>query len=190
MVGLIGLLSPYKPLVASLTPVTLLLSFGLLLYNHPKLSQKWIGVLGVVFLAGFGVEVLGVKTGFPFGNYAYHENLGPKLFDVPLMIGINWAMLIYCSGQILRVSSNPFIQSAIGATFMLFYDMALEPSAIELNFWQWENNTIPIENYAAWFFIAFVLHVFVEKVVGSAPNKIAKELYFIQLIFFSILNFA
>lgn len=189
LVGLTGLVSPYKTMVASLTPVTLLLSFGLLLYNHEKFTKSWIAVLVLIFLAGYGVEVLGVKTGFPFGEYAYYENLGPKVMGVPLMIGVNWVMLIYCTTLVYPVSTNSYLQSAVGAFFMVLYDLVLEPVAIDLNFWQWEATSIPIENYVAWFAIAYAMHIFVAKTVGSPTNKIARTLYFIQLVFFTILNF-
>lgn len=188
-VGAIGLLTPLKNFVAPLTPLTLLLSFGVLLYNHHQPNAKLWWVLSGVFLAGFGVEVLGVNTGFPFGVYSYGENLGPKIWGTPLIIGLNWALLIYCTAGLMVVHINPFIQALVGAAFMVLFDLALEPAAIELGFWSWQTANIPFSNYLAWFVIAYVMHIVFWRFIGKPQNKTGKWLYFIQLIFFSIINF-
>ncbi|MBK7882949.1 MAG: carotenoid biosynthesis protein [Chitinophagaceae bacterium] len=43
---------------------------------------------------GIAVEIIGVKTGFLFGNYSYGIVLGPKIQSVPILIGINWFIII------------------------------------------------------------------------------------------------
>src|SRR5262245_51775423 len=40
------------------------------------------------FLVGGVFEVLGVASGFPFGNYYFTEAMGPKLLGVPLLMGL------------------------------------------------------------------------------------------------------
>jgi len=188
-VGIAGILSPYKDLFASLTPINLLVSFGVLLLNHHQIGKKWLLFLGSVFIAGYTIEVIGVNTGYPFGDYTYGENLGLKIFNTPLMIGLNWAMLIYCSSSIAILHYKPFIQAAVAATFMLLYDLNLEPSAIELGLWSWAEVSIPIQNYVSWFVVAYVMHYFLYRFLGKPQNKIAKPLYLIQMIFFAIVNF-
>ena len=39
-------------------------------------------------------EAIGVNTGLLFGTYEYGANLGFKIFGVPLIIGVNWTVLI------------------------------------------------------------------------------------------------
>jgi uncharacterized membrane protein len=42
---------------------------------------------------GFAAELVGVKTGRPFGRYAYSERLGPRIAGVPplaRMSGSSW----------------------------------------------------------------------------------------------------
>jgi uncharacterized membrane protein len=189
LVGIVGMLSPYKSYFEGLTPVNLLVSFVVLMLNHKQLNQRWIVFLISIFLAGFGVEVLGVNTGFPFGEYTYGENLGFKLFNTPLMIGLNWVMLIYCSAGVAQLHNNKFIQAAVAATLMLLYDLNLEPVAIEIGLWSWELVSIPLENYISWFFIAYAMHYALLRFMTVPTNGVAGPLFLIQMVFFAIINF-
>ena len=188
-VGIAGMLSPYKSYFEELTPLNLQISFVVLMLNHKQLSQRWVVFFISIFLAGFGVEVLGVNTGFPFGEYTYGENLGFKLFNTPLMIGLNWVMLIYCSAGVVQLQLNKFIQAAIAATFMLLYDLNLEPVAIEIGLWSWEMVSIPLENYISWFFIAYAMHYALLRFMSVPNNQIARPLFFIQMVFHLVINF-
>ena len=40
----------------------------------------------VAFVISWSYETLSILTGFPFGHYVYTDNLGPKLWLVPLLI--------------------------------------------------------------------------------------------------------
>ncbi len=188
-VGIAGMLSPYKSYFEGLTPVNLLVSFVVLMLNHKQLNQRWVVFFISIFLAGFGVEVLGVNTGFPFGEYTYGQNLGFKLFNTPLMMGLNWVMLIYCSAGVVQLHHNKFIQAAIAATFLLLYDLNLEPVAIEIGLWSWDLVSIPIENYISWFFIAYAMHYALLRFMSVPSNQIARPLFFIQMLFYTVINF-
>lgn len=188
-VGISGMLSPYKSYFEGLTPVNLLVSFVVLMLNHKQLNQRWVVFFISIFLAGFGVEVLGVNTGFPFGEYTYGQNLGFKLFNTPLIMGLNWVMLIYCSAGVVQLHHNKFIQAAIAATFLLLYDLNLEPVAIEIGLWSWDLVSIPIENYISWFFIAYAMHYALLRFMSVPSNQIARPLFFIQMLFYTVINF-
>ena len=65
----------------------------------------------LIFLLGFVVEVVGVQTGLIFGSYSYGATLGVKLFDTPLLIGLNWIFVSYSSYSIAcQVSDNKYLQ--------------------------------------------------------------------------------
>jgi len=70
---------------------------------------------------GFGVEVLGVKTELIFGSYHYGESLGYKWLSVPLLIGVNWCMLLYCTSQLSKFK-NFIINALFGAALMVVLD--------------------------------------------------------------------
>ena len=82
------------------TPYTLLLTCFVFLIHNPAVDKKFIMAFSSIALLGFVMEVIGVKTGLIFGNYSYGNALGYKILGVPLIIPINWAMLI-CAGIIV-----------------------------------------------------------------------------------------
>mgnify|MGYP000577580540 CR=1 FL=1 len=94
------------------------------------------------------VVVSGVSPVAIQGNYEYGNALGIKLMGVPIIIGLNWIVVIaasysFCS-TFIKNKSALIVTSAIAATMM---DVFIEPVAIKYGFWSWENNIIPIFNF-------------------------------------------
>jgi uncharacterized membrane protein len=172
----------------SLSPVNLLLSFGLIVIMSQQTKWQFYGALCLVAVLGFFVEVLGVKTELIFGSYNYGQSLGYKWLSVPLLIGINWSMLLYCTSQLSKFK-NTFVNAFFGAALMVGLDFFIEQNASKFDFWYWKSNIIPIQNYIAWFVVAFLLNLLVQKHLAQKPNLTAKALYVIQLVFFSALYF-
>ena len=157
-VGIFGhLFYPLRELMLFLTPVTLLLTGTLVLFTSYKGSNKFLKWIILTYLLTFALEVIGVKTGLVFGEYKYGETLGLKLFEVPLIIGFNWILVILGTISVAQlITKNVLANSLIAATISVIFDLVLEPIAIKLDYWQWSQNVIPIQNYIAWFLIAFI----------------------------------
>lgn len=191
LVGIIGMSLPVlKPYFQALTPFHLLLSLGILLLFHTDWNRSFILFSILAFLIGFGSEVLGVHTGFPFGNYAYGSVLGIKLLEVPLMIGVNWLLLVYLTGNIFEKKvNNDFFAAALGASLMVGIDFMIEPVAIGLEFWSWEEGVIPLSNYIGWFAVAYCIHLIYRKANFQKENLISGFLMLNLIIFFVVLNF-
>jgi len=191
MVGLAGMIIPAtRELFKDLTPFSLLLSIFLLYLFHDSFTPRfWLSSL-LVLVLGFLVEAAGVETGLVFGEYHYGDTLGPKLFHTPLMIGVNWLMLVYCSLYIVRKFVDvPYFRAIVAAALMVVYDFALEPSAIYTNMWTWVTGAVPLQNYLAWFIIAFMLNYLADRLqLPARENKLAMPLFFIQLVFFISLD--
>lgn len=188
-VGLVGILGEGGQEFANLTPLNLMLSALILWLNHEHWSKKV--VLGILFaaLVGFGIEVLGVKTGKIFGVYEYGNALGFKFFEVPLTIGLNWAMLAYSSAVVVKkLSKNTVVRSAIGASIMVLLDVLIEPVAIQFDFWSWQSDTIPLQNYLAWWLISFGVLYAINHYNKWLENKLAIVLLLTQFAFFGVLN--
>ena len=191
LVGLIGIKMPIHPDFILLTPLNLLISAALVSYYDKNKTKDFLSLFSIVFATGYLVEVLGVKTGLIFGSYAYGPVLGPKLFETPLSMGINWFILIYGAGNLMNQLKSRwpiFLKACIGALALILLDLLIEPVAIHYNFWRWENDVIPIQNYIAWWLISVVLLVVFFKILGNSINKVAIVLFVLQLIFFGILN--
>jgi putative membrane protein len=204
-VGLAGMLIPYtRPYFMLITPVNLLVVTVLLFYNHRRWDVRTIFSFTLVGIFSFFIEALGVNTGLIFGEYSYGRTLGPALLNTPLMIGVNWILLVYLchSVSVTILEKLPsgsigsrFYQKApsllvaiVGGLLMVVYDIILEPSAIQLDMWSWMGNRIPLQNYVAWFLFSFVFILFIGLSRIDTRNRTALPLYLIQLAFFLILD--
>ena len=97
-IGLTGILFFDRNFFINSTPVNLLLMFVLLVWTQAE-KNKWFWIFLVIcFIAGVGVEIIGVNTGVLFGNYQYGNVLGIQFKNVPLLIGVNWFIIIFCCG--------------------------------------------------------------------------------------------
>ena len=72
---------------------------------------------------------------------------------------------------------------------MVGLDFLIEPVAISLDFWSWEYDIIPLQNYIGWFVIAFILQLIFLNVLDKAEkNIVAVSLFGWQIMFFGVLN--
>ncbi|MFO8087418.1 MAG: carotenoid biosynthesis protein, partial [Bacteroidales bacterium] len=117
------------------------------------------------------------------------DTLGPKLMETPLIIGVNWLMLVYMVFAITQKMNMNFFTQVISGTFMLLmYDFLLEPVAIQLDFWSWGGTGIPVQNYLAWIVISAVFIGIWRAMKVKIENSVASGLFIIQLVFFLLLN--
>lgn len=178
-----------RPLFIQLIPFALLLSTFLLIINHKGTkSLRMAIVFAVLYLAGYFIEVLGVNTGLIFGEYTYGSGLGWKELNTPLMIGVNWVVLVYTSAAILQSVGWKTPAVVIGgATMMLIYDLILEQVAPLMDMWTWSATNVPIQNYLSWWIIAAIMHLTVALNRLKFSNKLALSVILIQYIFFTII---
>lgn len=159
--GIFGILSPeHKDWFLSMTPLNLLLTFVILIINIEEFKPKIIVALSIPFFLGFITEALGVNYGLIFGSYAYGENLGYKVFGVPVMICVNWALLTATTADVSRYfSKNIWVSAFIGGALMTVLDLILEVSAPRFDFWEFDGGVVPLQNYIGWLVTAFVAHL-------------------------------
>lgn len=187
LVGIGGVLIGDPERFLRLTPLNLLITFAFILYAHVDWSRWWI--IPITWLLGFFVEVIGVNTGFPFGAYHYEHVLGWQWLNTPLMIGINWFILLYGSIAIARKFGLGSVTTALLAgALMVFLDYFIEPVAIRFNFWEWDGGHPPLENYIAWFVVASGLALMWQLARWQLNTTVGIAVYGTQLVFFGILN--
>lgn len=192
LVGVVSLWWEVHPDFILLTPVNLLVTFGLVLANHRKPGLRLVAILLLAFLVGYAVELAGVNFGMLFGEYAYGPVLGPQYHGTPWMIGFNWAMLLYCSG----VLANALLpgrhwgwRALLGAVLMTGLDFLIEPVAVHYNFWRWAETDIPLSNYGGWLLVSLALHALFQQLLPDVRNKAGVALFILQMLFFFILGF-
>lgn len=190
LVGIAGMLIPYShEYFNRLTPLALILSFiGLVLFDKTEHSKKTVSLLLSIFILSFIIESIGVNTGVIFGNYQYGNNLGPKIFNTPIIIGFNWVFLVYSTAIIVnKLKLHPVYKVLIASISMLIYDLTMEQMAPELGMWYWQDELIPLQNYLAWFALALIFHSVVRILKINFSNKIALLILSCQFLFFLIL---
>lgn len=188
-VGYCGLTSENAPFFQKLTPANLIVTLVLLIWNQKNKNIIWYFFAAAVYTAGFFVEVLGVSTGFVFGEYQYGNALGPQWNGTPFLIGANWLILVISSGAVAEhFFSAKIVKAVIAATLMVLLDSFIEPLAGDLNFWYWPEDSIPVQNYIAWWVIAFVMHMVYQFLPVSRTNKSGFWVYGIFIVFFIALG--
>ncbi len=168
-VGVVGHVVPFfLPLMITLTP-WILLGFAVVTIVMTLISPRRSAAekrnimiwLGVTWIATFILEAVGVETGKVFGEYYYGETLGPQLFETPVIIGLNWCIIIFGISETLRMKRFSLLAALIGVPIgAVLFDIALEPVAMSvLDYWTWPGGTVPLQNYIAWGVISFVFAI-------------------------------
>lgn len=206
-IGVIGILFFNQDFFIRSTPYNLLLSFALLTWTQENKNLYFYTFLAASCVIGFFVEVIGVNTGLLFGNYKYGTVLGIQWQQVPLLIGINWFIILYCCGISTQTLLQKVIHSVGGenvkpskimqalsvmtdaATLAVLFDWLMEPVAVKLGFWQWlGDGEIPLYNYLCWFLVSILLMLIFHVCRFSKANKFAVNLLLIQSMFFLLLR--
>jgi bisanhydrobacterioruberin hydratase len=186
-VGIAGMTIPVTTdIFVRLIPAVLILSLAAsLAFHRQPWDLKTIALLSAIVLLGWFIEAAGVETGIIFGNYTYGTALGLKLLKTPLLIGLNWLLLIYGTAAIaefLHLNNTGKILTA--SLLMVVYDLILEIAAPALGMWQFEGGTAPTRNYIAWFLVAALFHTILRVSGIKIINRVAPVIFVIQFIFF------
>jgi uncharacterized membrane protein len=128
----------------------------------------WRSILlfaGICAVIGNVVENIGVATGFPFGRYEFLELMGPKLFHVPVLLGLAYIGMAYVSWMLARLIISPtgaplsgartLVLSIVASIVMTTWDWAQDPVwATLLHGWRWQEGGswfgVPVSNYVGW----------------------------------------
>jgi len=192
--GLIGLnLSP--EFFLAFTPLNLILSALLLLGMQERINYMIPLMWFAAAFAGWFVEVVGVNTGWIFGDYSYGRTLGIQMVGVPLLIGVNWATLILAG---LQVARHQFLISSRGlaalsvAGILLVLDVLMEFVAPKLDFWTFysgnKSTSFPgVHNFAGWAITGFVISYALHPYLSRGVNRMAPVYLLIQILFFAAL---
>ncbi len=188
-VGIIGMLVPaLLALFIRLVPFALILSFLALTVFHQDRKQKSVFVFIAIYLLGFAIEVIGVNTGSVFGEYVYGDSLGTKLLNTPIIIGLNWLLLVYITSSVFEQLKVPNIAKIVLASFLMVgYDIILEQVAPRLDMWQFTDDNIPFQNYLVWFLFSIVLHSLIKLFRINTQNRLSSIVLIAQFVFFFVL---
>ena len=187
--GFFGILSDQNEFFLSTTPYVLSLTLLLLILNHDLSDKKSKIGLILIFLFGLIVEILGVNYGLFFGEYSYGANLGPKIYEVPYVIGFNWVLLIIATGSISDklIKGKEIYKILFGSFLMVLVDLLIEKSAPKLDFWEFVISPVPFSNYLWWFIFSIGFQYIFFKTVKTKEHNLSSNILVIQFLFFGML---
>ena len=187
--GFFGITSDQNEFFLSTTPYVLSLTLLLLILNHDLSDKKSKTGLILIFLFGLIVEILGVNYGLFFGEYSYGANLGPKIYEVPYVIGFNWVLLIIATGSVSdKLIKGKEIYKILFASFlMVLIDLFIEKSAPKLDFWEFVISPVPFSNYLWWFIFSLCFQYIFFKTVKTKEYNLSSNILVIQFLFFGML---
>jgi uncharacterized membrane protein len=165
---------PQLPIVA--LDVLSALCFALIDGSRRNGLRTFLVFAAICIVIGNSIENLGVATGFPYGRYEFLQLMGPKLFHVPILLGLAYIGMAWVSWQVaqailqlpapltaaptgLRILALPAVASFV----MVAWDLAQDPVwATILHGWDWHEGGpwfgVPVSNYLGWYLNVFLIY--------------------------------
>ncbi|QLG26160.1 carotenoid biosynthesis protein [Halorarum halophilum] len=158
---LLGTLVMRSPLIAAVAPVA---------------DRRALAGVGLLTLYAYGIEYVGVHTGWPYGAFEYGVALGPMAAGVPLGLPVFFLPLVanaYLLCLLLLGDRAEHAATRLGAVvaLVLLMDVVLDPGAVALGFWSYDDVArggalaalsgggfygVPLSNFGGWILSATV----------------------------------
>lgn len=185
-----------REIVLQLTTPFLIVVNAVVLYFliGGNLKFKLVAFLIFAFVFTVILEIIGSKTGLIFGRYAYGNSMSLKVGGVPIVIGLNWVVLLIAAfnatGYIFRFLflKSGWGQIIVSSIMLTFLDFLIEPVAVQLDYWNWHNGDIPLQNYLAWFLISMVLLTIARVIKVDISRKILTSYFVLIFSYFALLR--
>ena len=143
---------------------------------HGAIVYRRRGILTFVLLClviGNALENLSVVSGFPFGHYHFTGVMGPKIFAVPILLGLAYIGMGYISWIVARLilgdAAGPLTGSRIltrplaAAFVMVAWDFSMD--AVWSNLvrgWTWQEGGayfgVPVSNFMGWYLTVYLIY--------------------------------
>ncbi|WP_049928357.1 bisanhydrobacterioruberin hydratase [Halopiger goleimassiliensis] len=155
-----GLLPPalaYNPLL--LLFGTLVMRSPLLVGLLPRIDRWAAGWLAVLTAYTYAIEILGVRTDWPYGAFEYGVSLGPMAFgEVPLALPLFFLPLVLNAVLLTVLVLGPLgdralVRIPVAIAAVVAVDLVLDPGAVAIGFWTFEAGGyygVPRSNYVGW----------------------------------------
>ena len=138
---------------------TAVMRLPLLVGLAPLVSRRAAVLLGGAAAFAYGIEMVGIATGFPYGNFEYLVALGPMIKGVPLGLPIFFLPLVLNSYLLVTLLGGTAVTGRhvrLPATLavVLAVDLVLDPAAVAIGFWAYDGGGafygVPVSNYLGW----------------------------------------
>lgn len=148
-------------------PVLFATIHGARVYRSRGILLYAILCLGV----GTFFESVSLRTGFPFGHYGFTNLMGPKVFDLPILLALaylgmgylSWVLgLVILECQDKPLSGKKIVLLPLAASFiMTAWDLSMDPVWADIDHaWVWRDGGlyygVPISNFFGWFLTVYI----------------------------------
>jgi uncharacterized membrane protein len=167
----------HNPDLQRLTPfisVAILMGFAIV-HGIRRYGWKHFVVFFIVaFVISWSYETLSILTGFPFGHYVYTDNLGPKLWLVPLLIMPAYFSMGYIAWTLAHVlldryddrlaGADVVLVPALASFVMVMWDLCIDPASSTISgAWIWRDGGgyfgVPLLNFLGWYLCVFTIYL-------------------------------
>jgi len=119
------------------------------------------------------LENVSVVTGLPFGHYYFTELMGPKIFQVPIFLGLAYVGMAYLSwvlACVILVSMQSRLSGyrvvlvpALASLIMTSWDLSQDAVwSTYLHLWIWPRGGayfgVPISNFLGWYLTVYLIY--------------------------------
>jgi len=138
---------------------TLVMRLPLVAGVFPLLDRRATLALVALTVYSYAIELVGVRTGWPYGEFTYGVDLGPMLFgEVPLGLPVFFFPLVLNAYLLVLLLLGPRAESTVlrllaTLSTVLLIDLVLDPGAVAIGFWGYEQAQfygVPWSNYRGW----------------------------------------
>jgi putative membrane protein len=171
---------------------------------HGKRLYTTRGILAFVALClvvGAFFESLALRTGFPFGRYFFTGLMGPKLFQLPVLLVLAYIGMGYLAwivgllmlgspGKSLSGSKVVFVP-LVASLVMVAWDLAMDPVWANIDHaWVWKDGGayfgVPVSNFFGWYLTVYVIYQAFALYLRDRPvQPIAREYYRMAVLFYA-----
>ena len=145
----------------------------------PALDRRALGWIGVLTAYTYAIELVGVATGWPYGNFEYVVDLGPMLGGVPVALPVFFIPLVVnayllCLLLLGPRASNGWLRLLTVIAAVVAMDVVLDPGAVALGFWSFGGGSfygVPLSNYAGWVVSATVAVVTLDRAFAGTTLR-------------------
>jgi uncharacterized membrane protein len=118
-------------------------------------GRRGAATVALAGATGLAAEYVGVRTGRPFGRYAYSDKLGRRVRGVPVLAGAAWALMARPAWVAAgHVHPAPLARIPLAAAALTAWDVFLDPRMVAEGYWRWARGgrfaDVPASNFAGW----------------------------------------
>ena len=138
----------------------------------PLVTRRAAVGLALLCLYTWAIEWIGVRTGFPYGEFGYGVDLGPMLLgEVPAALPLFFVPIVanaylLCLLLLGSRARSAALRVPVAVVAVVGMDLVLDPAAVSIGFWAYEAGGayygVPWTNYAGWVLSATVAVVLLD----------------------------